>query len=126
MNRKDRMLAMLPACGGALRREKAGETAHTRFQWKQYAVMLLPILICELMWSVGENVYAAIYGHLGTDASAAMTLTTPVQSLVIGALCGLSQAASVIIGKKLGNGENEDAYRSSIKLVKYGFVRSGK
>lgn len=118
------MLAMLPACGGALRREKAGETARTRFQWKQYAVMLLPILICELMWSVGENVYAAIYGHLGTDASAAMTLTTPVQSLVIGALCGLSQAASVIIGKKLGNGENEDAYRSSIKLVKYGFVGS--
>ena len=118
------MLAMLPACGGALCRENAGKTAHTRFQWKQYAVMLLPILICELMWSVGENVYAAIYGHLGTDASAAMTLTTPVQSLVIGALCGLSQAASVIIGKKLGNGENEDAYRSSIKLVKYGFVGS--
>ena len=84
--------------------------------------MLLPILVCEVVWSLGENVYAAIYGHLGTDASAAMTLINPIQGLVIGALCGLSQAASVIIGKKLGNDEYEDAYVASKKLILYGAV----
>ena len=53
-----------------------------------------------------------------------MTLTNPIQGLLIGALCGLSQAAGVIIGKLLGNNEYDEAYISSKKLIKYGFVGS--
>lgn len=105
--------------------QNSDEAAHmgkTHFNWKQYLTILLPILICEAMWSIGENVYAAIYGHMGTDASAAMTLTNPVQGLVIGALCGLSQAASVIIGKRLGNEEYDEAYEESKKLSLYGVI----
>lgn len=102
--------------------QEPGGTA--AFNWKQYVSILFPIFICELMWSLGENVYAAIYGHLGTEACAAMTLINPVQGLMIGALCGLSQAAGVIVGKLLGNGEYEEAYRSSKKLIVYGFAGS--
>lgn len=94
------------------------------FHWGQYAAILLPLLVCEFMWSLGENIYAAIYGHMGTDASAAMTLINPIQGLMIGALCGLSQAASVIIGKKLGVGEFEEAYQASKKLLIYGLIGS--
>lgn len=100
------------------------EHPHTPFNWKQYWTMLLPVLICEFMWSLGENVYAAIYGHMGTDATAAMTLINPIQGIVIGALCGLSQAAGVIVGKKLGNGEYDEAYSASKKLICYGFAGS--
>ena len=96
----------------------------TKINWKQYFNMLLPILVCEFAWSIGENVYAAIYGHIGTDSSAAMTLINPIQGLMIGALCGLSQAASVIVGKKLGKKEYDDAYLASKKLILYGFVGS--
>ena len=95
-----------------------------RLDWGQYLSMLLPLLVCEGMWSLGENVYAAIYGHMSTDASAAMTLTNPVQGIVIGALSGLSQAAGVIIGKRLGSGEMEDAFDASKKLLLYGAVGS--
>ncbi len=94
------------------------------FQWKQYGEMLFPILVCELAWSLGENVYAVIYGRLGTDSCAAMTLINPVQSLMIGALCGLAQAAGVIIGKRLGNREYEEAYAEAKKLIWYGFIGS--
>ena len=95
-----------------------------RFRWKQYGAILLPMLACEFLWSLGENIYAVIYGHLGTQASAAMTLTNPIQGLMIGALCGLSQAAAVIVGKRLGSGETEEAYRASKKLMVYGFLGS--
>ena len=95
-----------------------------RFNWKQYAAMLLPILVCEFVWSLGENVYAAIYGHMGTESCAAMTLINPVQGLMIGALCGLSQAASVIIGKKLGNKEYDEAYEAAKNLIFYGLAGS--
>lgn len=94
------------------------------FNARQYVGMLLPILMCEVVWSLGENVYAAIYGHMGTAASAAMTLINPVQGLMIGALCGLSQAAGILIGKKLGNKEYNDAYQESKRLIWYGAVGS--
>lgn len=95
-----------------------------RFQWKQYLSMLLPVLACEALWSLGENVYAAIYGHMSTDSTAAMTLTNPVQGLVIGALCGLSQAAGVIVGKRLGHHQFDEAYSAAKKLLLYGFIGS--
>ena len=102
---------------------RATQEGHT-FAWKQYGAMLLPILLCEWMWSLGENIYAVIYGHLGTDACAAMTLTNPIQALMTGTLCGLAQAAGVIIGNRLGAGETEQAYLASKKLLWYGFEGS--
>ena len=69
-----------------------------------------------------ENVYAAIYGRMGTEQSAAMTLTAPIQGLAIGALCGLSQAAGVIVGKRLGGEDYDGAYRAAKRLMVYGAV----
>ena len=94
------------------------------FRWKQYMAMLLPVLVCEFLWSLGENVYTAIYGHMRTEASAAMILTGPIQGLMIGALCGLSQAAGVIVGKRLGNKDYKGAYAASKRLLLYGLSGS--
>lgn len=91
---------------------------------KQFLGILCPIIICEFFWSLGENVYAAIYGNIGTDACAAMTLTIPIQTLFIGALSGLAQAAGIIVGKALGGREYERAYRESKKLMWYGLTGS--
>lgn len=91
---------------------------------RQYAAILFPILICEFLWSLGENVYAAIYGNMGTDASAAITMTVPVQTLLIGALSGLSQASAILIGKSLGRREYAQAYADAKKLMRCGAVGS--
>lgn len=99
-----------------LRMEKGGG--------RLYAGILFPILICEFFWSLGENVYAVIYGHIGTESCAAMTLTTPVQVLMIGALTGISQASGIIVGKSLGRGEEEKAYEDSRRLMWYGLAGS--
>ena len=118
------MLLLIWKCSNDLKISKKDKKNIVKINWKQYATMLLPILICEFAWSLGENVYSVIYGHLGTEATAAMTLTNPIQGLMIGALCGLSQAASVIIGKKLGNEEYDEAYDASKRLMFYGFIGS--
>lgn len=86
------------------------------------ASALLPLFVCEASWSLGENVCAAIYGRMGTEQSAAMTLTVPIQGLAIGALCGLSQAAGVIVGKRLGGEDYDGAYRAAKRLMVYGAV----
>lgn len=87
--------------------------------------ILLPILLCEFFWSLGENVYAVIYGRMSTADCAAMTLLNPVQALVIGALSGLASAAGIIVGKLLGEENYEEAYARSKTLMKYGLIGSG-
>lgn len=96
----------------------AGHTLRDGF----LASALLPLFVCEASWSLGENVYAAIYGRMGTEQSAAMTLTAPIQGLAIGALCGLSQAAGVIVGMRLGGEDYDGAYRAAKRLMVYGAV----
>lgn len=91
---------------------------------RRYLTILLPLLICEFLWSLGENTYAAIYGNMGTAECAAMTLTYPVQGLLIGVLSGLSQAAGILIGKSLGEGAYERARRESKKLMLLGAAGS--
>ena len=91
---------------------------------KQYLVILMPLLVCEFFWSLGENVYASIYGHVGTKALAAITLTNPLQALVMGALSGVSQAAGVMIGKRLGADDTRNAYQDSKRLMYTGLACS--
>lgn len=92
--------------------------------YRQYLIMLLPILVTELLWSLGQNVNTFIYGHLKPGDLAAMSMTGPIQGLFIGALSGVSQAAGILIGKRLGADKYEEAYQESKKLVCYGIAGS--
>lgn len=38
---------------------------------------------CEFLWSLGENVYAAIYGHIGTEDCAAFVWKLPIPQVYI-------------------------------------------
>ena len=116
------LLLLLAAKQLAFLRVKDAPRGAARLHWSRFLSVLLPLLLCEASWSLGENVYAAIYGRMGTEQSAAMTLTAPIQGLVIGALCGLSQAAGVIVGKRLGGGDYDGAYRAAKRLMVYGAV----
>ena len=89
----------------------------TMKELKPFALMLLPLFISEFMWVLGENVYGGIYGHVGTQQCAAMTLMNPIVSLVIGALTGVSSATGIIVGKYLGANDRSRAYESGKKLL---------
>ena len=106
-----------------------GRTFHLSFSLgtegrRQFIGMLLPILANEFLWSLGQNLNTFIYGHIGSGDLAAMSVTGPVQGLFIGALSGVSQAAGILIGKRLGAGEYDDACRESKKLMLYGLLGS--
>lgn len=84
---------------------------------RDYLIMIMPILVSEFLWSLGQNMESAVYGHLGTSSLAAYTLTGPIQGLMVGALSGLSAAAGVIVGKRLGRKEYDEAYTESKKIM---------
>ena len=91
---------------------------------RQYLVMLLPVMVNEFLWGLGQNVFTIIYSHIGTQEVAAVALISPVESLLIGALSGFAQAAGILIGKRLGEEEYDKAYSESKQLMRYGFVGS--
>ena len=91
---------------------------------QQYLVMLLPVVVNEFLWGLGQNVFTVIYSHIGTQEVAAVALISPVESLLIGALSGFAQAAGILIGKRLGEEEYEKAYSESKLLMRYGFIGS--
>ena len=109
------------SCKGMIHRPGLSLSGET---WRQYLGILSPILICEFMWSLGENVYGSIYGHLGTEPCAAMTMTGPVQGLMIGLLSGVSQAAGIMIGRHLGKEDYAAAYRDGKRLIGCGAAGS--
>jgi putative MATE family efflux protein len=96
----------------------------TKNRWIQYAGILVPILVCEFFWSLGENVYAVIYGHIGTKSCAAMTLISPMVILFMGLMGGVSQAAGILTGKRLGAKEYDIAYKEAKRMMRYGIVGS--
>ena len=107
------------------RREGSSPLWSLRFEklsHMDYMMMDLPILASEILWSLGQNVESAVYGHLGSQALAAYTLTCPVQGLMVGALSGLSAAAGVLIGKRLGQKEYDRAYEESKKIMLVGLL----
>ena len=96
----------------------------TKMTCGSYLAIFLPVLVIEFMWSLSENVYASVYGHIGTLECAAMTLTYPIQGLTVGALSGVSQAAGILIGKELGKGETDSSFKKSGRLLLYGLIGS--
>ena len=90
----------------------------------QYLSMLIPIVINEFLWSVGQSINTFVYGHMSTDELAGMSLTGSLQGLTIGALSGIAQAAGILVGKRLGEGQYDQAYQESKKLCVYGFIGS--
>ena len=90
----------------------------------QYLSMLIPIVINEFLWSVGQSINTFVYGHMSTDELAGMSLTGSLQGLTIGALSGIAQAAGILVGKRLGEGQYDQAYQESKKMCVYGFIGS--
>ena len=82
-----------------------------------YLRMLIPLLVTELLWSLGQNVNTFIYGHISTYSLASVALISPVESLLIGLLSGIAQAAGILIGKRIGAEETKLAYQDSISLM---------
>lgn len=82
----------------------------------------LPIFLSELAWSLGEAVYGIIYGHIGTNETAAMTLIGPVIILSIGLFAGVSQAASILVGNQLGKSDYDMGVFLGHKSIKIGLI----
>ena len=76
---------------------------------RQYIRIGLPTLFNESTWALGNLVYSAIYGHMSTEAYAAITVCRSIEDLSCVAIFGLASSCAVMLGSYVGKGEIETA-----------------
>ena len=67
------------------------------------------MILNESLWGMGISMQAAIIGNLGKYASAAANIVGVVQKLTTVLIFGVCDSATVILGKKIGAGDEEGA-----------------
>ena len=76
---------------------------------KKLAVVALPVLLSETLWGLGITTQNSIFAHAGTDSFSAFSIMNTVSQLTWVFFIGMGSASSVILGKKIGAGEDEAA-----------------
>jgi len=70
-----------------------------------------PVVLNEGMWGIGQSLYVIVFSHIGTSAVAAFAVASNVHRVATVLNFGVSSAASVIVGKTVGAGDNKRAYQ---------------
>lgn len=86
----------------------------TRDYWKHG----LPVVFNELLWSVGVSVQSMILGRLGEAVVSASQITSVVQQFATVFIMGIANAAAIMIGNAVGEGDIPKAHRRS-NWIKY-------
>jgi Na+-driven multidrug efflux pump len=71
----------------------------------------VPVALNEIFWSFGITTYNIIYARMGTDAIAAMNIFGTVDNMAFIFFIGLGNATAIIVGNKIGAGDEKDAYK---------------
>ncbi len=78
---------------------------------------ILPVALTELLWSFGITTYNAIYGRIGTEALAAVNILSNVDNVAFTLFAGIANATAVLVGNKIGAGEQREAYRYGARSI---------
>jgi putative MATE family efflux protein len=70
----------------------------------------MPAAINEVLWSLGITTYNAVYGHIGTDAIAAVNINATIEEMVFVMFMGLGNACAIMVGNKIGAGGKDMAF----------------
>ena len=76
-----------------------------------------PILMNEIFIGLGNMVINIVLGRQPEEAIAALAVFRTLEGLVIGFFAGFSNAASVLVGTKVGSGQIDLAYERAWRLV---------
>lgn len=111
-----------------------GESTHPDmhgFRWfskditRDLLKILFPMLGSSLAWGLGFTMHSLIMGHLGSDATAAASITSVAQEIITCVCKGISAGAGIMVGKLLGQSMFEKAKEYGKRLCHISFWTGG-
>jgi Na+-driven multidrug efflux pump len=81
-----------------------------------------PVIINETLWSLGVTLQNIIVARTNTDAIAAFNITSTLSQLTWVVFIGLGNGVGVLIGKKIGEGEEKTARDYANRVTVFVFL----
>lgn len=92
--------------------------------FKKICKTTFPVLLNELCWGLAFVIYSVAYGRIGKEAIASIQISSTVQNLFMILCFGIANASGVMIGKRIGAGNEEEgrdyAHRFAILSIATG------
>jgi len=95
---------------------KMGLTANIT---KQIFVKGMPLMLNELLWSMGMAILNQCYSMRGLDAIAAVNITSTISNVFGVVYMALGSSVGIIVGQKLGAGKMEEAKDTDNKMITF-------
>ncbi len=86
--------------------------------FKKFLRVCVPIMLNELLWGVGTNVYAMVYARQGSENYAAYTIFSSIEQIAFVFFVGICHACSIMTGKAIGAGKADEAYSMGKRFIK--------
>lgn len=83
---------------------------------KNYFKTSYSVMINEIVWALGMTAYSVIYAKIGIKEVASMQIATTINNMFMVLCIGLAVAASIMVGNKIGAGEQDTAMDYAGKL----------
>ena len=83
---------------------------------------MLPVILNETFWSFGTTAYSVVYARIGTDAIAAMNIVSTIDNLAFVFIFGLANATAIIVGNRIGAGEEAKAFQYAVRSLVLGML----
>jgi putative MATE family efflux protein len=94
----------------------------TRAQMKFYLKKALPVVLQSFGWSAGYSMYSIVYGHISRESLAAFSISGSIERICLIFFTGVGSACSIMVGNRIGAGEEEKArgYAKNFLLIGVG------
>ena len=83
---------------------------------------VVPILLNDVCWGIGNFLYSIAYGQIGTEAMASVQICTNIQNLFMVLCMSVASASLVIIGNQVGSGREDKAKEYTRKITGLSFL----
>ncbi len=91
--------------------------ALTKDFFNRFARVCLPVVLNEVAWAIGTNIYAMVFARQGSENYAGYTIFSSIEQIFFVFFVGICHACSIMTGKTIGEGENDGAYKLAKKFV---------
>ncbi|HHU37438.1 MAG TPA: MATE family efflux transporter [Treponema sp.] len=85
----------------------------------QFSRIAVPVILNEIMWGMGTTLQSVIFARTNTDAIAAFNITNTISNLTWVFYIGLANGVSVMIGKKIGEGDHLTAREYAKRIIRF-------
>ncbi len=84
---------------------------------KKFTVVCIPVVFNEVFWAMGTNVYSMVFARQGSEAYAGYTIFSSIEQVAFVFFVGICHACSIMTGKTIGEGREDDAFKLAKKLL---------